>query len=171
MEGSELLPTKDTVEARFKAFVKYAVELTLDEVIKIKKVSLDGDTAKGVDANVVGEVASIAEGIPGAKGGFKFFQKGVEKASKGNEHNQAKRLHKALFEGFEENLQELRKILTEAYAEVFINQNLQFFHILQDLEDSWENAMRKLALDAKCRLFNYLKVIVANNHEKKTGYV
>ena len=59
---------------------------------------------------------------------------------------------KGLFEGLDENdenLQTSRKIFIETYVEFFINRNLQFLHLLQDLEDSWENAMVKLAKDAE----------------------
>ena len=149
MEVSEV-PKKDTIEGRLKVFVKKATDFSIVEVKKIIQVSLNKSTAKGVDTTTVGGVASAVP-IPGAKVVSKSVQMLAENRSKANEHNLAKVLHKGLFEGLDENdenLQTSRKIFIETYVEFFINRNLQFFHLLQDLEDSWENAMKKLAFDA-----------------------
>ena len=151
MEVSEV-PKKDTIEGRLKVFVKKATDFSIVEVKKIIQVSLNKSTAKGVDTTIVNGVASVTTGIPGAKAFIKSSQKVAENCSKANEHNQAKGLHKSFFEGLDENdenLQTLRKIFIESYVEFFINRNLQFLHLLQDLEDSWENAMVKLAKDAE----------------------
>ena len=142
---------KDTIEGRVKYFVKKATDFSIEEAKRIIQVSLNKSAAKGVNTTTVDGVASAAAGIPWAKGFIKSAQMLAENRSKANEHKLAKVLHKGLFEGLDENdenLQTWRKIFIETYVEFFINRNLQFFHLLQDLEDSWENAMKKLALDA-----------------------
>ena len=143
---------KDTIEGRVKYFVKKATDFSIEEAKRIIQVSLNKSAAKGVNTTTVDGVASAAAGIPLAKGFIKSAQMLAENRSKANEHKLAKVLHKGLFEGLDENdenLQTSRKIFIETYVEFFINRNLQFFHLLQDLEDSWENAMVKLAKDAK----------------------
>ena len=143
---------KDTIEGRVKYFVKKATDFSIEEAKRIIQVSLNKSAAKGVNTTTVDGFASVTTGIPGAKALIKNYQKLAENCSKANEHNQAKRLHKSFFEGLDENdenLQTLRKIFIESYVEFFINRNLQFLHLLQDLEDSWENAMVKLAKDAE----------------------
>ena len=145
------MPKKDTIEGRVKYFVKKATDFSIEEAKRIIQVSLNKSAAKGVNTTTVDGVASAAAGIPLAKGFIKSAQMLAENRSKANEHKLAKVLHKGLFEGLDENdenLQTSRKIFIETYVEFFINRNLQFFHLLQDLEDSWENAMKKLALDA-----------------------
>ena len=142
---------KDTIEGRVKYFVKKATDFSIEEAKSIIQVSLNKSAAKGVNTTTVDGVASAAAVLPGAKGFIKSAQMLAENRSKANEHKLAKVLHKGLFEGLDENdenLQTSRKIFIETYVEFFINRNLQFFHLLQDLEDSWENAMKKLALDA-----------------------
>ena len=37
---------------------------------------------------------------------------------------------------------------------------MQFLEILKNLQDPWRNAMRKLAIDAVDRIFNYLQKAV-----------
>ena len=141
---------KDTIEGRVKYFVKKATDFSIEEAKRIIQVSLNKSAAKGVNTTTVGGVASAVP-IPGAKVVGKGVQMLAENRSKANEHNLAKVQHKGLFEGLDENdenLQTSRKIFIETYLEFFINRNLQFFHLLRDLEDSWENAMKKLALDA-----------------------
>ena len=165
MEVSEMVAKRDKVEERLKAFVRYAVEFTMEEAKEIRQVSLDKEKAKGVNIAPVSTVAAAvgtAGGIPGAKAGANIFKKGAEKQSKAIRHKRAKKLHK-VFEGFDENDHEWQNLFIEAYVEFFINRNLQFLHILRDLEDSWENAMRKVAKDANHRLFNYLEVMVSNS--------
>ena len=141
---------KDTIEGRVKYFVKKATDFSIEEAKRIIQVSLNKSAAKGVNTTTVGGVASAVP-IPGAKVVGKGVQMLAENRSKANEHNLAKVQHKGLFEGLDENdenLQTSRKIFIETYVEFFINRNLQFFHLLRYLEDSWENAMKKLALDA-----------------------
>ena len=141
---------KDTIEGRVKYFVKKATDFSIEEAKRIIQVSLNKSAAKGVNTTTVDGVASAVP-IPVVKGVIKSAQILAENRSKANEHNLAKVLHKGLFEGLDENdenLQTSRKIFIETYVEFFINRNLQFFHLLRDLEDSWENAMKKLALDA-----------------------
>ena len=141
---------KDTIEGRVKYFVKKATDSSIEEAKRIIQVSLNKSAAKGGNTTTVDGVASAVP-IPVVKGVIKSAQILVDNRSKASEHNLAKVLHKGLFEGLDENnenLQTSRKIFIETYVEFFINRNLQFFHLLQDLEDSWENAMKKLALDA-----------------------
>ena len=143
---------KDTIEGRVKYFVKKATDFSIEEAKSIIQVSLNKSAAKGVNTTTVDGIASAAAVFPFAKGLIKSGQILAENRSKANEHNLAKVLHKGLFEGLDENdenLQTLRKIFIESYVEFFINRNLQFLHLLQDLEDSWENAMVKLAKDAE----------------------
>ena len=171
MELSEL-SKKDTAEERCKLFVRDAVTSTMKEIKDIINASLDKDKANVVNMSPVTSIAAAAGavgGIPGAKTGANILKKGAENQLRINNHKRAKKLHK-LFEGFNENFQNWRTMLIEAYFEFFKNGNLQFFHLLKDLEDSWENAMKKVAEDAKCRLFNYLEVIVDNNHGKEQGH-
>ena len=160
--------TKDTAEERLKTFVKKAVDLTMNEVKTIVKVSLDQEKADGVNMSPVATtLGAAAEEIPFAKPATKVLQKLAENCSKMSEHKRAKKLHKAFFEGFDRNNQHWRKIFIEVYVDLFINRNLQFYYLLRDLKNSVENAMMKLAEDAKCRLFNYMEVMVNNNHGKQ----
>ena len=163
------LAKEDTVEERLKVFVRYAVEFTMKEAKEIVQVSLDKEKAKGANMaamSSIGAAAGTVAGVPGVKAGANVVRKGAENQSKENKHKRAKKLHKVFVGlGFDEN--GWRKIFIEAYVEFFINRNLQFFHILKDLEDSWENAMWVLAKDANHRLFNYLEVLVSNSQEQE----
>ena len=103
--------SKDTAEERLKTFVKKAVDLTMNEVKTIVKVSLDQEKADGVNMSPVATtVAAAAEEIPFAKPATKGFAKLAEKWSKMSEHKRAKKLHKAFFEGYDKNNQHWRKV-------------------------------------------------------------
>ena len=169
---AESKPSGDTVERRLKTFVKFAVDFTMEEVNEIRQVSLDKDKAKGVDAKKVADLKDATSPLNTATYGvstavIKVGEMTIDQGLKKKEHDLAKKLHKVFFEGIEENDKDLRKKFIEAYSEFFINRNLQFFHILKDLEDSWENAMWVLAKDANHRLFNYLEVMVSNSQEQE----
>lgn len=73
------------------------------------------------------------------------------------EHKKAKKLEK-FFEGFdhEDEFEKWRDFLVDIFADIFINYNIQFIHLLQDLTDSWSKAMKKLAKDSVYRVFDQL---------------
>ena len=87
--------------------------------------------------------------------------KGIDKIKGMHDRPKAKKIAK-LFEGFNAvNPSEGHvKLLNAVFSKIFINYSVQFLEILKNLQDPWRNAMRKLAIDAVDRIFNYLQKAV-----------
>ena len=78
-----------------------------------------------------------------------------------SDHKSCKKIHKMCLEDF--RVEDSTEMLASTFCRVFQHYNIQFCELLrtEDLEDSWENAMNKLATDAVHRIFDGL--------EKKSG--
>ena len=164
----KVLTLEDSVEERLKSFVKHAVIFTKNEAERIIKVSLDKTKAKSMNTDTAGSVAkSAAHGLPIIKPIVGIMEKAAQKTSQKQDHKRAKKLHQPLI-GLQSDNLEWTTTLVEVFTEFFIIHNLQFNHLLQNLEDSWENAMMKLAADATHRFYDYLQAEIDVSKESVT---
>ena len=166
----------DTVESRARYYATTAALSFLAEANSIIERSKDSHKAKGLNdqkslvisfacravaTTTALAIGSAIGGPAGAMAGAKVGNAGGGVAAsalkatfsyyfKIKDHKQCKHLHKKYFTSFKPN--ERLPDLVAFFYDVFTNYNIQFYGMIRNLKDSWENAMNKMALDTVDRL-------------------
>ena len=164
---------EDNIHNRLLQFVANAVTEFNDKVLNVISVSKNAQNAHtssisggistvvgGASAGLLGLAtggvgAGAGKAAGGAVGGA--VGKAIKKYEQNEEHKKAKHLEK-YFEGFEdpEQFESWKRWLIETFVDIFINYNIQFWHLLQNPVDSWTKIMKKMAKDSVHRIFDHL---------------
>ena len=148
-----------SADKRIKFFVTKALE-KLDNRINSTIDTAMGDAAPqvGPAGRVFGAASDAARGVPGVGPAAAVANKVVGVAEKYMTKKVCKRVYQ-FFPNYRGDANKWRNIFVPVLTETFINLNVVFCVLLDDLIDGVEKAMDKLAKDIVNRIFNHLETV------------